>query len=257
MSEMNNKTVLDRTILECYVGSFAYGTNLPDSDKDESGVCIPIKECYFGNKRFEQANKWTDENGNKVDKTIYGIDKAIKLILENNPNMIDLLYLPERCLIKVTPEWERFLEVRDQFISKKSRYSYAGYAYSQIERIKTHRSYLLHPVTEPKRSDYGLPEKSIFPETQYEVISKIAFKWIPQESKDDFYREMSKVIDNEAVTIFRKYVEPALVPIVMGDFKCGQKEFLHMISSVSGSFLKDEYNDMAAKELSYLSALHN
>ncbi len=254
---MDNKTVLDRTILECYVGSFAYGTNIPSSDKDESGICIPTKDNYIGGEKFEQANSWKDENGNKIDKTIYSIDKAIKLILDNNPNMVDLIYLPERCLIKVTPEWERFLAVRDEFISTKCRYSYARYAQNQIERINTHRSYLRNAVAEPIREDYGLPKVSMFPDTQYEIIAKLSSDYVPLEQKDDFYREMSMMVDNEAVTIFRKYVEPHLVPIVMGEFKKGQKEFLGMISSISGVFLKDEYLDMAKKELSYLSAYWN
>ena len=254
---MDNKTVLDRTILECYVGSFAYGTNMPTSDMDESGICIPPKEYYIGGKDFEQANNWKDENGNKIDKTIYSIDKAIRLILDNNPNMVDLIYLPDRCLKKVTPEWERFLEVRDQFISKKCRFSYCKYALNQIERINTHRAYLRSEVFEPKRADYGLPEKSLFPDTQYEIIAKLAADYVDPENKDDFYREMSSVIDNEAVTIFRKYIEPSFVPMVMGEFKKGQEEFLGMISSISGVFLKDEYLGMAKKELSYLSAYWN
>lgn len=254
---MDNKTVLDRTILECYVGSFTYGTNLPDSDKDEGGICIPTKEVYFGGDKFNQATSWTDEGGNKIDKTIFSIDKAVELILDNNPNMVDYLYLPERSLIKVTPEWERLLAVRDEFISTKCRQSYAGYAYSQLNRIKTHRAYLLNPVNKPNRSDYGLPEVSLFPPHQNEIISKLSTDWIAEELRNDFYRDMSSVVDNEIITVFRKYVDENLVQILMPEFKKGHKEFLHMISSISSRFLKDEYIDMAAKELAYMSQYTN
>jgi hypothetical protein len=34
-------------------------------------VCIPPKEYYIGNKKFSQADKWIDQNGNKIDKTIF------------------------------------------------------------------------------------------------------------------------------------------------------------------------------------------
>lgn len=256
--EMDNKTVEDRTIFLGVVGSTAYGTNIKNSsDEDFSGVCVPNKESYIGSKKFEQANKWTDSNGDKIDKTIYSIDKIVDLMLDNNPNCLDLLYLSDRSIRIIKPEWERILAVRDEFISKKSRYSFAGYSVAQMNRIYTHRSYLLNPIKEPTRKEYDLPEKSIFPDTQYEIIAKLAADYIPLESKDEFYREMSMVVDNEANTIFRKYCEPHLVPLVMGEFKKGQKEFLGMISSISGMFLKDEYVSMAKKELSYLSSFWN
>lgn len=255
--EMDNKTVEDRMIASIIVGSQAYGTNLPESDSDEGGVCIPIKECYIGDKKFDQANKWTDANGEKIDKTVYSIDKAIDLMLDNNPNMLDYLYIPERCIKFIKPEWERILAIRDEFISKKCRYSFSGYAQNQMQRIATHKSYLLNPIRMPTREEFQLPEKHVFPDTQYETIAKLAADYVPVELKDEFYREMSTVVDNEAVTIFRKYVEPSLVQLVMGEFKKGQQEFLGMISSISGMYLKDEYTVMAKRELSYLSAFWN
>ncbi len=251
---MKNSEVLNRTILECYVGSYIYGTNLPTSDMDEGGVCIPLRDHFLGVHKFEQANVWADENGNKIDKTIFAIDKAIELILNNNPNMIDYLYLPDRAFKKVTPEWKKILEIRDNCISKKCRYSYAGYAKAQIDRIKTHKEYLRKVVNKPLRSDFGLGESPSFPDHYNDVIAKLSTDYIPQEFKREFFAEMSSMIDNEAITIFRKYVEPNLVPIVMEEFKKGNDSFLGMISSISQEFLKEEYIGLAKKELAYMAA---
>lgn len=257
MLEMTNEKVIERTIAKFVVGSHARGTNIPESDIDEGGVCIPIKEYYFGLINFEQANNWNDDTGNKIDKTVYGIDKCIKLMIENNPNMMDYLFLPERCIIETSIYWNKILEIRDLFLSKKCKHTYSGYAHAQLERILTHKQYLLNPIDKPDRSKFNLPERSIFPDTQVETIAKISSEWIKEEDRNEFFKDINSVVDNEIITVIRKYVEPSLVPLVMGDFKTGQKEFLHIFSSISGRFLKDEYTEQANNELRYLSAYHN
>lgn len=255
---MNHQEVNDNLIFLTQVGSQAYGTNIPGvSDEDLGGIAIPPKEYFIGDKHFEQSNKWTDAEGNKIDKTIYNFNKAIDLMLDANPNMIDMLFMPERSIKFIRPEWERILAIRESFISKKAKHSFIGYAHAQMERIETHKSYLRSPVERPSRIDFDLNETSIFPETQYEVIAKISTDYVPEELRKDFYRSMSSLIDNEGTTLFRQFMEPGMVQIAMGEFKKGQKEFLSMLSSISGKFLKDEFTDAAKNELRYLQAYKN
>lgn len=254
---MDLKKVEERTIFLTQVGSHAYGTNLPSSDEDVGGVCIAEKQYYIGTKKFEQANKWVDADGNKIDKNIYSLDKALDLISENNPNMLDYLFIPERCVKKITKEWEKVLAVRDRFISKKCKHTFSGYAFAQLERIRTHRSYLMSPVRKPTRQEFGLPDKSIFPDTQVEVIAKLAFNYIDFNDKDSFYREVNQVVDNELMTIFRKYLAPEVVPFIMQEFKKGQNEYLRTFESIASMYLKDEYVGKAAQEMKYLTAYKN
>jgi hypothetical protein len=76
--------------------------------------------------------------------------------------MLDLLYTDERFHQVVTPYWKRVLADRDAFLSKKVRYSYTGFAFSQLKRIKTARAWLLNPPKKkPERSDFGLPGEKI------------------------------------------------------------------------------------------------
>ncbi len=258
MELMTNEEVEKRSIFLGVVGSTAYGTNIPgSSDEDFVGVCIPSIEYYFGMKKFEQADKWTDENGTKIDKVIYSVDKAIKLMAEANPNMLDLLFLPERCLKIVEGEWEAILRIRDSFISKKCRYTYSGYAHSQLERISTHQEYLRTPVDKPLRSKFDLPEKSVFPDTQYHVIANISTDFIDEENKEDFYREITQIIDNEMSLAFAKYIKKDIINTASGMFRLGQKEFLRTLETISSKFLKDEFREAAHNELRYLSAYNN
>ncbi len=254
---MDYKIVEDSTIFLSVIGSTCHGTNLPSSDIDEAGILIAPKEYYIGNLKFEQADKWTDKDGKKIDKVIYSFDKIISLMIENNPNCLDLLFVDEKFIKIMKPEWKRIRDIRDCFLSTKVKHSYSGYHFSQIERIYTHRSYILNPIQKPTREKFGLKEKSIFPDTQVQVISRLATDYIEPENKELFRREVSQILDNELTTIFRKYLKPELVSVVMSEFKIGQKEYLRTLESISSIYLKDEYLEEAGKELKWLSAYNN
>jgi predicted nucleotidyltransferase len=72
---------------------------------------------------------------------------------------MELLWLDPADYLHLTPAGERIIEARELFLSKRARYSFAGYAFGQLKRIKTHRAWLLNPPTkEPCREDYGLPK---------------------------------------------------------------------------------------------------
>ena len=156
-----------------YRGSQAYGTATPESDADLGGILIPPKRYFLGFcDTFDQADKlgsllpvferfkpqipaW--DNG--VEGTLWNIIKFVKLASDCNPNMIELLFLEESDYLHKTSEFEKILNIRDLFLSKKARFTFSGYAFSQIKRIKTHKKWLLNPAdTRPERSDFGLPE---------------------------------------------------------------------------------------------------
>lgn len=159
---MEIEEVRNCTIFECLAGSHAYGTNTPESDVDIRGVCCPTDLSYYigmGIKRFEQQEKGWPEG---EDKVIYDLRKIVNLMADNNPNCLELLFTDPRYFLTIKPEWEVFIENRDLFLSKKVRYSYAGYAHAQLKRIKRHRNYLLNPPThKPERSEFGLPQRKL------------------------------------------------------------------------------------------------
>jgi len=254
-----NKTDIEKNTIFLFTrGSQAYGTNTPESDVDIGGICLPSKAVLYGIKKFEQEDRWTDEKGEKRDKVIYNLNKAVELMKGSNPNMLDFIYAPERVIKLTTPIWKRLVDIRDEFLSLKAKWAFQGYATEQLNRIKTHRGYLLNPPgSEPNRADFDLPERSVFPETQCEVIAKLSSQYVSEENQDTFYSDVTKMFDREGALIFKKYIPIEYYPFAIEDFKRRQKEFLHMISSVSGTFLKDEYKSMAENELRYISARYN
>ena len=90
-------------------------------------------------KRFEQYQqhhiKSKDDN-KEYDITIYSIVKYFQLCMDNNPNMVDSLFVPRRCVLYTTAIGEHVRENRKLFLHKGCFHKFKGYAYSQINKLK-------------------------------------------------------------------------------------------------------------------------
>lgn len=141
--------VLD-TQYEVMMGSVAYGVSTDTSDVDVYGFCIPPKKMVFPHlngeiegfgrqkKRFEQFQQHhVYFSGRCYDLSIYSIVKYFSLCMENNPNMIDSLFVPNFCILKSTKIGEMVRGNRKLFLHKGSWYKFKGYAYSQMRKIET------------------------------------------------------------------------------------------------------------------------
>ncbi len=146
------------TILLTRSGSHAYGTNLPTSDVDVKGVCIPPEPYFLGfASKFEQA-----EFKEPADGTIYDIRKFFNLAADCNPNIIEVLFVAEEDVLAATPLGAKLRANAKLFLSKKARHTFSGYAIAQLKRIRTHRRWLLSPPKEePTRKTFGLPETTV------------------------------------------------------------------------------------------------
>lgn len=117
-------------LYEVISGSIAYGTNLPSSDIDKRYIYIlPIDYILSGNI-IEQVN---DETNDIVG---YEIGRFLELISTANPNLLELLNMPEDCVIYKSPIFDEILNNRDKFLTKKCKNSFAGYSISQIIKAK-------------------------------------------------------------------------------------------------------------------------
>lgn len=151
-----------RTLYLTRHGSHSYGTSLPTSDLDIRGVCIAPKETYLGfGQGFEQATQ------KEPDLVVFELRKFLGLACECNPNVLELLYTDPSDHLLVTPAWERLVEHRDAFLSKKAQHTFSGYALAQLKRINIHYAWLKNPILHaPMRADFGLPEKPVIPSDQ-------------------------------------------------------------------------------------------
>lgn len=155
-----------KTIYLTLHGSRAYGTNTVSSDEDFKGVCIPPKEYYIGGKRFEQAEL------HDPDAVIYEFRKFISLAAACNPNIIEVLFVDPKDIIYIDSIGEELLANRESFLSKRIRYTFSGYAVSQLKRIRLHRRWIMNPPSKPPtRKDLKLPERTLIPKDQLAAAS--------------------------------------------------------------------------------------
>ena len=130
------------------MGSVAYGCNTDDSDMDIYGYAIPKLEDIFPHLRgdipgfgtqkqnFEQYQQHGIVDGKKnYDFTIYSIIKYFQLCLDNNPNMLDSLFVPQNCVVHNTKIAQMVRENRKIFIHKGCYHKLKGYAYSQLHKM--------------------------------------------------------------------------------------------------------------------------
>jgi hypothetical protein len=253
-------------------GSHAYGTNTPESDLDIKGWAIPpveIAVSYVQN--FEQNdtkeplekhafaacikdylnNTKTTCVVDPVDSTIYNLKKFMALAADCNPNIIDLLFTRQSEIVYCDFYGEEILEAAPLFLSQRARYSFTGYAISQLKRINTHRRWLLHPIQKkPERSDFGLPNMSVITADQLgaaqALIEKQVRLWMLEEAEIDktmlahIQEDLNALIGNILLT---KTNEEA------------RQQVEHVVGKHYG--MTEEYLSVLQQEKKYRSALND
>jgi len=149
---MEEADVLDQTIYLVRHGSHAYGTNTPDSDVDEKGVCVlRDPKFYIGFSKFDQKDGgWSDD----ADRQIYDIRKFVRLALACNPNIIEILFVTEDDVLKITPAGQLLRDNREMFLSRRAAKTFTGYALSQLKKVKNHKKWIDNPPSEPNPAEH-------------------------------------------------------------------------------------------------------
>ena len=142
----------DNVHYEAIMGSVAYGASDDTSDVDIYGFVIPPKHILFPfhygaiygfgkpPEKFEQYQQHhiKDKEAKKeYDITIYNIVKYFSLTMDGNPNMIDSLFVPQRCVLSCSRIGQMVRDNRKLFLSKKLYHKFSGYAYSQLHKAES------------------------------------------------------------------------------------------------------------------------
>ena len=121
----------DNVILLGLGGSYAYGMAKPDSDLDIRGIALNSKSNILRGEDFCQV---IDE---ETDTTVYSLDKMVRLLLNNNPNTIEILGLCLDQLVFANLKlYSELKELEPAFLSKRCIHTFGGYALSQLKRLE-------------------------------------------------------------------------------------------------------------------------
>jgi len=148
-------------IFETVVGSRAYGLAGPDSDTDVKGVGIGPASWYHGWRGGPELIT------RSPDHVRYECRRYLGLCVAANPTTLEMAWTRPEDQLTTHPLGARLLAARHQFLSKRVAERFGRYAFSQLKRIKTHRSWLLSPPSGPPlRQQFGLPERTLIPSDQ-------------------------------------------------------------------------------------------
>lgn len=125
-----NPHLKDRIMFLTLGGSYAYGTNIETSDVDARGCAMNSKSDILGLSNFEQVVH------TQTDTTIYGFNKLIGLLLNCNPNTIELLGCKPEHYFYISDAGQMMIDNRSLFLSQKAVNSFGGYATQQLRRLQ-------------------------------------------------------------------------------------------------------------------------
>lgn len=120
------------------MGSHSHGTYFPPEDPyaiddvDLMGFVVPPLEYHLGLPRWEHWRMQYDE----LDVVLYSVDKAIRLLLKSNPNIVGMLWLREDEYVYRSDVFAPMLAERSIFSSRRSADAFAGYAADQLRRME-------------------------------------------------------------------------------------------------------------------------
>lgn len=120
------------------MGSHSHGTYIPPlepdavDDVDLMGFLVPPLEYHLGLPHWEHWVLQFEE----LDVVIYSLEKAVRLLLKSNPNIVGLLWLRDEEYLHRHEQFEQLRTRRSIFSSLEAAAAFAGYAYDQLKRME-------------------------------------------------------------------------------------------------------------------------
>ncbi len=165
-----NPRLGSRIMLLGVSGSYGYGTNREGSDIDFRGVTLNLPSDLIGLTTFDQYED------RETDTVIYAFNKLISLLLNCNPNTIEILGLDEDQYVIKTVVGQELLDHRQLFLSRRAAASFGHYADAQLRRLQN--AIARDTLPQPSREEHIL--KSV------------------QHSMDDFNRRQAEIYKTDA-----------------------------------------------------------
>lgn len=190
-------------------GSHAYGTAVETSDVDIRGCALNTYKEILTNKDFEQVCD------SVTDTTIYSFKKIVSLLVNCNPNVIELLGLKPSHYAFISDEGKLLLENKHIFLSQRAAHSFGGYATQQLRRLENganknvdaarQEEHLLHTLQRVQETfeDKGFEQyegiklyiaESNKEDMEQEIYFDLDFKHCPLADFNAMYGELSNVV---------------------------------------------------------------
>lgn len=149
---MSEAYQIKHPIVKHYAGSIAYGTNLPTSDVDIRGIFCAEEH----NIRTPFYPVYEIDIPNEEDGKLYELSNFLGLYLKGNPNILETLWVEESDIIENSDVYSHLRTFREELLSSNVAFRFSGYAFSQLEKIKSRNKWINNPQPKqpPMHKDY-------------------------------------------------------------------------------------------------------
>jgi predicted nucleotidyltransferase len=181
----NNEHLGNNIILLTLGGSHAYGTNVETSDLDIRGIAVERPQEIIGLSSFEQFE-------NEVtDTTIYALRKIINLLLNCNPNTIEILGTNPEQIFFINKYGQMLKDNIGLFLSKRAIASFGGYATAQLRRLQNALARDNYPQVEKEKHILGSIKNMLEDlKERYQPFSDEINLYLGKSDKTDFEEEI-------------------------------------------------------------------
>lgn len=185
-------------------GSYAYGTNVEDSDIDLRGVTLNSKEEILLGQDFRSV---TDGS---TDTTIYSFKRMVKMLCSNTPTAIEIFGLKPEHILYVNSIGKELLTKQNMFLTKRVASAFKGYIQASLKLLESEKclndktmmsKYMVHPFRLYFMIIDILTDRTIttYREEEHEILMDIRNgKWLennkPSNDYMNFIRDYNKVI---------------------------------------------------------------
>lgn len=181
-----NEHLGNNIIMLGIAGSYSYGTNNENSDIDIRGITLNRKSDLIGMTSFEQ---YVDDN---TDTCIYSFNKIINLLLNCNPNTIELLGLKQEHYLYLNDIGKELINNKKLFLSKRAIQSFGGYASAQLRRLQNALARDPYPQEEKEKHIYNSVKNAMNTfNDRYQEFQEGSLKiYIDKSNKMDMNKEI-------------------------------------------------------------------
>ena len=151
----------EHVIYKVRMGSHAFGLADDGSDVDERGVFLTPAEWHWSLQPLPEQVEFKvsadgqvvhkDEPGTGTDVCWWELEKFLKLAIKANPNILEILHVPDPHMLHCDAWGRRLRNLRDAFLSRYLFQTYSGYVLSQFRKMQKR-----HERGEPHRTKHAM-----------------------------------------------------------------------------------------------------